>query len=77
MKNGEDELFNLLENTPIHAQNGVSLKVIYEHTDLFWNYSFSEIIKYFKELVHLKQVKGKRIKSGNFEENWEFFGILH
>lgn len=77
MKNGEDELFNLLENTPVHDQNGVSLKAIYEHTDLFWSYSFNEIIKYFKDLIHFQLVKGRLIKSGNLEENWEFLGILY
>lgn len=43
IKNGEDELFNLLESIPVHAQNGVSLKIFYEHTNLFWSYFFSEL----------------------------------
>ncbi|MCP9334290.1 hypothetical protein [Lentilactobacillus hilgardii] len=76
MDNCQDELFNLLENTPVSGIHYVSLKTIYDHTDLAWKYSFSEIRNAFDELVRLRRVKGQPTKSEIGQDNWAFLGIL-
>lgn len=71
-----DQLFNMLANTPLPKNCRMSLKALYQRTDLFWDYQFSEIAQAFEQLVKSHNVKGKRVKLNSKQEDWEFLGIL-